>query len=271
MSTTPTKDEAPAESSVLVDSDGPILTVTLNRPASMNAITGKMCARLRALGDEIATDRISRVLILQGAGKCFSVGGDVGGFSRNLDNMRPLIKQMVPDISEFILALRRSDKVVVAKVHGMAAGGGLSLALACDLVAASNTTNFAFGYRNLGTTPDAGGTCFLTRAIGEKKAFELLLHRHIFTAGEAADMGLINWSKPEQELEAFVAELAVSLARLSRDAVSQTKRLINLSYTSTLEQQLSEEGESFAHCSTRPDFQEGIRAFLEKRPPNFKD
>jgi len=237
----------------------------------MNAITGEMCEQLRYLGDEIAVDSDARVVIIQGAGRCFSVGGDVGGFAENLEKMRPLIRQMIPDISEFILALRRMDKVVVAKVHGMAAGGGLSLALACDLVAAGVKTQFALGYRNLGTTPDAGGTCFLSRAIGEKKAFELLLHRHIFSADEAAQMGLINWSVPEEELATFVGDLGASLAKLSRNAVSQTKRLINLSYTSTLEQQLAEESESFVHCATLPDFKEGIRAFLDKRAPNFKD
>ena len=270
MSTTQPSDQSAAHS-VLLDRSGPVITVTLNRPGSMNAITGEMCESLRSFADEIATDADARVIVLQGAGKCFSVGGDVGAFAKNLDNMRPLIRQMIPDINAFILALRRMDKVVVANVHGMAAGGGLSLALACDLVVAGAKTQFAFGYRNLGTTPDAGGTCFLTRAVGEKKAFELLLHRHIFSAAEAAQMGLINWAVPEDEQAAHLGELCASLSRLSRNAVLNTKRLINLSYTSTLEQQLSEEVESFVQCSTRPDFTEGIRAFLDKRAPNFKD
>ncbi len=267
-----TESEQPTISpSVIVDRTNSVLTVTLNRPSCMNAITGEMCTRLRYLGDEIAADKSMRVVILKGAGRCFSVGGDATLFSEHSDNMRPLIRQMVPDINEFILALKRMDKMVIASVHGVAAGGGLSLALACDLVAAAENTQFAWGYRNLGTSPDAGGTYFLTRSVGAKKALELLLHRHVFSAADAEHMGLINWVVPEERLDSFVTEASLALARLSRNAVAHTKRLVNLANTSTLEQQLAAESDSFANCASRPDFKEGLRAFLGKRTPDFRD
>lgn len=257
--------------SILVERKGPVLTVTLNRPAAMNAVTGEMCDRLRYLGDEIAAEASARVVVIQGAGKCFSVGGDATFFAEHIDNMRPLVRQMLPDFNAFVLALRRMDKLVVAKVHGVAAGGGLSLALACDLVAAGQSANFAWGYRNIGTSPDAGGTYFLTRAVGEKKAIELLLHRHIFSAAEAERMGLVNWVVPETELDSFVEDLCAKLSKLSRNAVAQTKRLVNLAKTTTLEEQLAAEIESFALCTSRPDFKEGITAFVNKRSPHFQD
>jgi 2-(1,2-epoxy-1,2-dihydrophenyl)acetyl-CoA isomerase len=260
--------DAPA---ILVDRKGPVLTLTFNRPSAMNAVTGEMCTTLRYLGDEVAADGAARVVVIQGAGKCFSVGGDARLFAGHLDNMRPLVRQMLPDFNEFVLALRRMDKVVIAKVHGVAAGGGLALALACDLVAAGAETQFAWGYRNIGTSPDAGGTYTLTRAVGEKKAFELLLYRHTFPAAEAERLGLINWVVPEAELDAFVDQLGAEMSKLSRNVVAQTKRLVNLSKTTTLEQQMAAEIESFALCTSRPDFREGITAFVGKRPPNFKD
>lgn len=263
--------QAALGSPILVDRNGPVLTVTLNRPAVMNAVTGEMCSTLRYLGHEIATDADARVVVIQGAGKCFSVGGDATFFAKHLDNMRPLVRQMLPDFNEFVIALRRMDKIVIGKVHGVAAGGGLSLALACDLIAAGEKANFAWGYRNIGTTPDAGGTYFLTRAVGEKRAMELLLHRHIFSAAEAQSMGLVNWVVPDVELDSFVGDLCTTLSKLSRNVVAQTKRLVNLAKTTTLEEQLAAETESFALCTSRPDFKEGITAFVNKRSPDFGD
>ena len=256
---------------ILVDRKGPVLTLTLNRPYAMNAVTADMCGTLRQLGDEIAADKSVRVVIVQGAGKCFSVGGDATFFSGHLDNMRPLARQIVPDFNQFVLALRRMDKIVIAKVHGVAAGGGLSLALACDLVAAGANAQLAWGYRNIGTSPDAGGSYFLTRAVGEKKAFELLLHRHLFSAVDAERLGLVNWVVPEAELDAFVQEVSITLSRLARTAVAQTKRLVNLAKTNSLEQQLAAEEESFVLCTSHPDFKEGIMALIGKRPPKFED
>lgn len=263
--------QALAAPAILVDRKGPVLTLTFNRPSAMNAVTDEMCTTLRDLGNEIAADAAARVVVVQGAGKCFSVGGDARLFAEHLDNMQPLVLQMLPDFNDFVLALRRMDKVVIAKVHGVAAGGGLALALACDLIAAGAETQFAWGYRNIGTSPDAGGTYTLTRAVGEKKAFELLLYRHIFSAAEAERLGLINWVVPDAELDAFANELSAEMSKLSRNVVAETKRLVNLSKTTTLEQQMAAEIESFVLCTSRPDFKEGITAFVDKRPPDFKD
>lgn len=260
-----------ADASIVIDRDESVLTLTYNRPLSMNAVTGEMCRDLRRLGDEIGADENVRVVIITGAGDCFTAGGDAALFVEHIDNIRPLLREMLTDINEFILSLRRMDKIVIAKVHGVAAGGGVSLALACDLVAASTGAKFAWGYRDIGTTPDAGGTYFLSRAVGEKKAFELLLHTRIFSAVEAERWGLINWVVPEAELDAFVKDVSLTLSKLPRNVIAQTKHLVNLAKTSTLEQQLAAEANSFVICATHPNFKEGVTAFIGKRRPNFKD
>jgi 2-(1,2-epoxy-1,2-dihydrophenyl)acetyl-CoA isomerase len=158
---------------------------------------------------------------------------------------------------------------VVASVRGAAAGFGLSLLCACDLAIASHDSYFTAAYRNLGVTPDGGLSYALPRLVGSKKAMEILLLGERFGADEALRLGLVNRVVPDAELERATTALATALAAGPSLATRNGKRLIRQSLSQPLSVQLDAEAVSFAACAATTDFTEGVRAFLEKRPPNF--
>ncbi|MGH6991538.1 MAG: enoyl-CoA hydratase-related protein, partial [Stellaceae bacterium] len=159
---------------------------------------------------------------------------------------------------------------VVASVQGAAAGFGLSLMMACDLVIAADSAFFTLAYINIGTSPDGSGTYFLPRVVGQKKAMEIALLGDRFDAATAKAMGLINFIVPAAELEAETMKLATRLATGPTRAIANTKRLINHSLERSLESQLQAEAMSFADCAASEDWLEGVKAFAEKRRPAFK-
>lgn len=256
---------------ITLSRNGPVMTLLLNRARQMNTVTEKMGVELRGIAGKIEDDRSIRVLVIRGAGAAFCAGGDIHSlFKPNLDDPARVVRKTLPDFHEFILALRRMDKVVLCAVHGVAAGGGLSLALACDYVVAAQDAMFSWAYRNLGTTTDGGGSFFLTRSVGEKRAFDLLLRRGTFNAAEAKSDGLISAVAAPAELDQTIERLAEEFARLSPQVVAGSKRLIYSATHSTLAEHLAEETRLFAACASGRNFVEGINAFLQKRKPCFE-
>ena len=250
--------------------DRDIVTLTLDRPDALNAVDLAMAQRMRTLADELRDDTQMRVLVLRGAGRAFMAGGDIRGFMGDIAELRPRLTEVLGGFHHFVRTLHALPVPVLASVHGVAAGGGLSLMLACDLAIATRDTVFDFAYRRLGASPDGGSTFALPRIAGTRKAMELLLARDRFDADEAQRFGLVNWVVEPDALEAETARIAERLAGKSRAMVAATKRLLSPHDQAALDQQLDAEARSFLARAEGPDFPEGVRAFLEKRPAQFE-
>jgi 2-(1,2-epoxy-1,2-dihydrophenyl)acetyl-CoA isomerase len=259
--------------SVIVQRRGAVLEIVLNRPAVLNAANREMIGELAAAAAEAAEDAASRVVLLRGAGSHFCAGGDVNMFGE-LISLEPAAREqalhaIVDTLHPLLIALRHMPKPVVVATHGAAAGFGLSLVLAADLALAAEDCVFASGYIHLGASPDGGMTMTLPRIVGLKRAAELMLLGDRFDARRALELGLVNRLVPPAALEAEAMELATRLANGPAHAYGRTKALIEASIGQMLNAQLQRETESFAACAASEEFVEGVRAFLEKRRPDF--
>ena len=268
-----------------MSSDAPILlaphptlagvaTFTLNRPSAMNALNQAMTTAFVTTIQQVAADKSLRVLIVQGAGEHFMAGGDIKGFGETLASSGADRKQhfmdMIAYLHSAIELMQRMDVLTVAKVQGACAGFGMSLAIGCDLTIASDNAYFASAYKTIGLTPDGGQSYFLPRLVGMKKALELTLLSERIKAAEAERLGFVNKVVPHAELDATVDKIAMQIAGSARGAMSGAKRLIGSSLSRTMSEQLRAEAESFSSCAAKPDFVEGISAFIEKRHPKFE-
>lgn len=261
-------------STILVTRDGPVATLTLNRPAALNVLDLAMMDSLVEHTAALAADPALRVVVLRGAGKHFMAGGDLRTFATQLDrdpaSRRAEFASIVSRLHAAIECLHRMPQIAIAAVHGAVAGFGLSLASACDLAIAADDAYFASAYRQIGLTPDGGGTWSLPRIVGMRKALEIYLLGERFDAHEALRIGLVNRVVAVGALDDAVSDVARSIIEGPALALSNVKRLLRESSGRSLSQQLRAEADSFADCTATEDFAEGIRAFLAKRPPRFK-
>lgn len=244
-----------------------IVTITLNRPAKKNAITGQMWTELRATLQQIQADPADRVVILTGAGGDFCSGADLWA---EADGPRPHQLSAMRQVTEVGLALARLPQPTIAKVRGVAVGAGCNMALACDLVVASDTARFSEIFARRGLSIDFGGSWLLPRRIGLHRAKELAFFADIIDAAEADRIGLVNRVVPDAELDAFVEGWARRLLASPPIALAQTKRLLNNAMNVTLEQALEDEGAAQTVNFGTRDTPEAIRAFMEKREPTFE-
>ena len=258
---------------VLLARAGPVATLTLNRPDALNVLDEAMVDALIPAAADVAADPGIRVLVVQGAGKHFMAGGDIRTFARESsrppDERQRSFQRLVERVHVAVETLARMPQPVVARVQGAVAGFGLSLMNACDLAIASDDAYFAAGYRQIGITPDGGGTWSLPRIVGQRRALGILLLGERFGAADALAMGLVNRVVPLAELDVAVEAVARALADGPREALSATKRLLRDSLDRTLSGQLQAEAVSFGRLSATDDFVEGVASFLEKRPPRF--
>lgn len=267
-----------------MSSDAPILlaphptiagvsTFTLNRPKALNSLDQAMTEAMVVLIQQVAADPTIRVLIVQGAGDHFMAGGDIKGFSATLASSGADRKQhfmaMIHYLHGAIEIMQRMDVITISKVRGACAGFGMSLAIGCDLTVASDDAYFATAYKAIGLTPDGGQSYFLPRLVGMKKAMELTLLSERIKADEALRLGFVNKVVPLADLDATVDKIAEQIARSARGSMSGAKRLVSTSLSRTMSEQLNAEAESFSSCASKPDFVEGIQAFIEKRPAKF--
>ena len=258
---------------ILLAREGPLAILTLNRPDALNTLDFAM---MRAFVDHLrtlSTDPSVRCVILRGAGKHFMAGGDLRTFAGELGAApaarAALFTDVVDHLHGAIEHLRRMSAPVIASLHGAVAGFGLSLAAACDLAIAADTAYFASAYRNIGLTPDGGGTYWLPRLVGAKKAAEILLLGERFDAAEALRLGIINRVVPLAELDRATRVMASAIIDGPALALGNAKRLLQQSLHASLSEQLHAEAVSFGACTASSDFVEGIEAFLAKRPPKF--
>lgn len=255
--------------SILLQLDQRVAFVTFNRPDRLNALDLDMAETFRQVVDGLASRDDVRAVVLRGAGTGFLSGGDIRLFQGGRDAVAATIGQLIDHFHAALLGLQRLPALVVASVHGAAAGGGFSLALSADLRIAADTATFVPGYLRLGTSPDGGGTFFLPRLAGQSRAMEIFLLGHPLTAAEALHLGLVNRVVSAADLERETAQLAAAIARGAMPAAARAKALMVGPDLAALEQQLAAEKEAFLACVRSSDFEEGVAAFLSRRPPQF--
>ncbi|OAT81133.1 enoyl-CoA hydratase-related protein [Desulfotomaculum copahuensis] len=244
-----------------------VATLTLNRPTSLNSINRQMMDELRNALGRVQGDPSVRCLVLTGAGKGFCAGADLGaGLMRDPTGLASALKEMY---NPFIRTLYKMEKPVVAAVNGVAAGAGCNMALACDMVIAAVSASFIQAFVNVGLVPDAGGSYFLPRLVGLKKAMEMVLLGDAVNAAEAERIGLINRVVPDDELASEAAKLARLLAAGPRSQ-GMIKALFSRSMEMDLDACLNMEAEWQARAASTEDCIEGINAFLQKRKPFFR-
>ena len=263
-----------SEAPLRVLHDGPIATLLLDRPGALNTLDLTLMDALPGALASVAADERVRVLIVAGEGRHFMAGGDLRTFAglleREAAGEASTFRARIARLHVAIETLHRMPQVVIAKAQGAVAGFGLSLLCACDLAVAAEDAYFSAAYRNIGLSPDGGGTFALPRLVGTRRALEILLLAERFDAATAREWGLVNRVVPAHLLDATTAEIAAHLARGPRAALARTKRLVRESLGRTLSEQLDAEAASFAACAAEPDFAEGLAAVFAKRPPAFR-
>jgi len=254
---------------IILNIENGIATLTLNRPESYNALSLELAGELLEVVLECDENGSVKVLIITGAGKAFCAGGDVKEFHQNLDSASLYLKKLTSQLHKSIAKICRMPKPVIAAVNGVAAGGGFSLSLACDMTIAAESAKFVPAYSEIAASPDLGMTYFLPRILGNKKAFELALVRKQLSASEAKEWGLANQVVPDGTLRPEVMKIAEHLLGNSSSAIGATKKLFQLSWSQSLETQMENESEFIARAGSSRDFREGVAAFMERRKPRF--
>ena len=246
--------------------------ITLNRPDSANALNIDMARDLMHASLQCSEDPAIRSVVLTGTGRMFCAGGDLKSFAAQGEGQKLArhLKEVTTYLHAAMSRFTRMDSPIIAAVNGTAAGAGMSLACACDLILAAESARFTMAYTRVGLTPDGSSTYFLPRTVGMKRALELTLTNRMLSAQEAYEWGLVTRIVPDANLATEVAKLATELAAGASGALGAAKRLLHSGWTETLETQMEHETQAIAARAYTEDGREGIAAFLEKRAPQFK-
>lgn len=248
-----------------------IARITINRPKAYNALDLPSMQEFFDIAGRCSTDRSVRVVILTGAGsKAFCAGGDVASFAKDPATVDRLLGEITGYFNLALSKLAWMNAPVIVAINGVAAGAGLGLAAACDLAVAAENAVFASAYTQIGLTPDCSASYFLPRLVGHRRAMELFLTNRTLSAAEALEWGLVNRVVPATDLMKEVDALALRLANGPTKAHGGVKKLLMLSARDSLESQMAREGRQIAELSRTPDGLEGVRAFVEKRTPEFR-
>jgi 2-(1,2-epoxy-1,2-dihydrophenyl)acetyl-CoA isomerase len=254
---------------VIVERDGATVQLVLNRPEAGNALDVPMARALLRAAIECDEDESVRCVVITGSGSMFCAGGDISGFTSAGGAVGVHIKEITSYFHAAVTRLMRMAKPVVTAVNGPAAGAGMSLAIAGDIVLATTSAHFTVAYGKLGYTPDGGMTWTLPRLVGLRRAQDLLITNRRVSAGEALALGLVTRLVEGDAFAQTVAGVAADLAISATGAIGRTRALLQSSFGSTLETQLEYEAQAIAASARTPHGREGVAAFTSKRKPDF--
>lgn len=252
---------------LLLSVENKVATITLNRPDVFNAFNEELSYEMQDSLKEVEKNKEVRVVVITGAGKAFCSGQDlksIAGSKRNLSES--LYKRYNP----IIRAIRNMPKPIICKLNGVGAGAGCSLALACDMIIASENASLIEVFINVGLVLDSGSSYFLPRVVGSAKAFEIATMGSKISAEEALKMGMINKVVKSEELDEAVKKITDYYAGAPTKAIAIIKKMLNKSFHSDLETMLEYEAYCQGIAGNSADYREGVQAFVEKRKPNFK-
>ncbi|WP_226584864.1 enoyl-CoA hydratase/isomerase family protein [Halobacillus litoralis] len=249
-----------------VDIKGPVMSCVLNRPDSLNAFSKQMIGGLQDALKEAEKNQDVKVVVLSGAGRAFSAGGDVKSMGRSTTQD---LYDHVGELNRLILSIKDLPKPVIAVVHGYAAGAGFNLALACDQILAAEESKFVLSFAQVGLVSDGGGHYFLSRLLGPYRTKELLFTGEPIPVETASDWGLVNRVIPIAELEEKAMEYALRIARGPGRAIGMMKKIVDQSDQSDLAAILEQERVTQTMMVDTEDHKEGVQAFKEKRKPDF--
>jgi 2-(1,2-epoxy-1,2-dihydrophenyl)acetyl-CoA isomerase len=247
--------------------EGAVAKVVLNRPERLNALTWEMRQQLREHFSELRFNETVRAIVVTGEGRAFCTGADVGAMERK--ELRGEREKLQAGSHSYMRVLTSIEKPVIAAVRGPTVGIGWSIAMACDLIVASETARFSQIFRRIGLAPDGGAIWFLTKRLGMARAKELVFTGRFVEAAEALSLGLVNYVVPDGELMAKAEELAADLASGPTFAFGMAKKMFAMA-NSTYEDFLDLESLVQPQLGQSQDHREGVAAFKEKRPPKFK-
>jgi 2-(1,2-epoxy-1,2-dihydrophenyl)acetyl-CoA isomerase len=246
-----------------------VARITLNRPDAANALDAEMGRELMHAAIRCSEDRAVRAVLLTGAGRMFSAGGDLKSFATQGEALPAHLKELAGSLHMAISRFVRMDAPFVVAVNGAVGGGGMSFVLAADLVLAAESAKFAMAYTRAGLSPDGGSTYFLPRIVGVRRALELALTNCVLSAREAEAWGLVTRVVPDASLASEAQSLAAALAHGATRAYGAAKRLLHHSMSESLETQMELEAQAIAEQARGADAREGIAAFVAKRAPQF--
>lgn len=253
-----------------LERDDGVAWITINRPKAFNALNLPAMQQLFDIANRISSDKTVRCAVLTGAGdKAYCAGGDVAAFASDPDDVQRLLKEMTAYLHNAVSRLAWMDAPLIGMINGVAAGAGLSMAACTDLAVAAQSATFTSAYTKIGLTPDGSSTYFVSRIIGQRRAMELFLTNRVLSADEALDWGLVNQVVPDAQLRDTVSKLAHKLAKGPTRAHGGVKRLMQMAMNDSMESQLERETRSIVAMSQTHDGLEGVRAFVDKRKPDF--
>jgi len=250
---------------------GNILEIALNRPDAYNALNLDMMKMLGEVLSSVATDRAIDGILITGKGKAFCSGGDLKWISQQVEDAGAVLYKLAPQFHRSITEIRRMEKPVVAAINGIAAGGGFSLALACDFRVMSQSALLRQAYTSSGLSIDGGGSFALPRLVGLARAMEIMAFDQPISAAQAREWGLVTKVVLDDQV---IPETLAMLGTLTHGALHSfawSKKLMFSSFNNSLETQLELERHGISDCAGHPNGQEGIRAFVEKRKPDFAE
>jgi 2-(1,2-epoxy-1,2-dihydrophenyl)acetyl-CoA isomerase len=266
--------EPPELNTLRIEIDGPIGTLTLDRPDSLNAMSPEMIGELTIASAWLADRAPIRALIVTGAGRAFCAGGDVNWFKRGVDDaevdLPSEVRRGAEALHQAIVDFRRLPYPMIAAINGAAAGAGMSLALSCDIRIASEDAFLAIAYGRIGASPDGGMTYFLPRVVGPAKALELALNDPNLDAGAALEAGLLSEVVPPEQLMERAREKAERLALKAPHYVRMAKRLLHESIEHSLTDHLQLERHGIADSMGTEDLRRGVTAFFAGEQPEFE-
>lgn len=255
---------------ILFTHENGIARIRLNRPSVLNALDAPMADAILAACKALQSMDGIRVVVLSGEGRSFMAGGDLARFHADMPQAGQTAMHIIGPLHEALTILAALPQPVLASLHGPVAGAGVSIALACDLAIAAADTTFNLAYARVGTSPDGSSSWTLPRIVGLRKALEIALLSETIDADEALRLGLINRLVSGEALATQTEEMAQRLASGPTFAYGQIKRLMRNSFAHSMQQQMDGERDAFVSCTGSEDFQEGVAAFFQRRPPIFR-